>query len=129
MDDQPNVTRRKPSRFRPLHSFSLRTLFVVVTVLCLLAWLIHWVEAQRQLAHAHLEGAQWMASHGWEFDTGHMGPLWPSNFVRSYFGTMEPRIIGYPVGADPKDIERIQSTFPDLQLLEFGPGHEWPYGN
>ena len=33
MDHQPNVTRRKPSRFRPLHSFSLRTMFVAVTIM------------------------------------------------------------------------------------------------
>ena len=32
MDGQTNVTQRKLSRFRPLHSYSLRTLFVVVTV-------------------------------------------------------------------------------------------------
>jgi hypothetical protein len=32
MEDQPNVTRRKPSRFRPLHSFSLRTLMILVVV-------------------------------------------------------------------------------------------------
>ena len=32
MDNQPNVTRRKPSGFRPLHSFRLRTMFVGVTL-------------------------------------------------------------------------------------------------
>ncbi len=33
MDSQTHVTGRKPPRFRrPLHSFRLRTLFVVVTV-------------------------------------------------------------------------------------------------
>ena len=32
MDDQPNVTRRKPFGFRPLHSFTLRTLLIGVTL-------------------------------------------------------------------------------------------------
>jgi putative Ca2+/H+ antiporter (TMEM165/GDT1 family) len=36
MDDQPNVTQRKPSGFRPLHSFRLRTMFVVVMALAVL---------------------------------------------------------------------------------------------
>ena len=36
MDDQPNLTQRKQSRFRPLHSFSLQTLFVAMT-LCAVA--------------------------------------------------------------------------------------------
>jgi hypothetical protein len=32
MEDQPNVTRRKPSRFRPLHSFSLRSLILFTLI-------------------------------------------------------------------------------------------------
>jgi hypothetical protein len=32
MDSQTHVTGRKSRSFRPLHSFSLRTLFVVVTL-------------------------------------------------------------------------------------------------
>ncbi len=44
MDDQPNVTRRKPFGFRPLHSFTLRTLLIFVTLagtLCAVGmWLI-----------------------------------------------------------------------------------------
>ncbi len=38
MDDQPNVTRRKPFGFRPLHSFSLRSLLLFVTILATLIW-------------------------------------------------------------------------------------------
>jgi hypothetical protein len=48
MEDQPNVTRRKPSRFRPLHSFSLRTLLIFIAVVAIpCAWLGRKIEQKR----------------------------------------------------------------------------------
>ena len=44
MEDQPNVTRRKPSRFRPLHSFSLFTLFVVTLLVAIWAFWMQFVK-------------------------------------------------------------------------------------
>ena len=61
MEDQPNVTRRKPSRFRPLHSFSLRTLFLAMTILavqcavCLPA-LRQWQRIQRSKPQTFTRG-------------------------------------------------------------------------
>ncbi len=54
MDSQTHVTGRKPPRFRrPLHSFRLRTLFVVVTLatapMALIGWQWRIVQERRRL--------------------------------------------------------------------------------
>jgi len=50
VDDQPNVTQRKRSRFRSLHSFSLRTLLIAVTIVCVwLAWQVLIVRSRKAM--------------------------------------------------------------------------------
>jgi hypothetical protein len=58
MEDQPNVTRRKPSRFRPLHSFSLRTLLIGVTVFCVIGG---YVGSQAKIVKERRETEKWAA--------------------------------------------------------------------
>ena len=79
MEDQPNVTRRKPSRFRPLHSFSLRTLLVGVTLLAAVcAYVAHEAEIvrERDAMRLDLKNLGWVAA----------GDPKPLTFVRQWLG-------------------------------------------
>src|SRR6185295_15827611 len=55
MESQPHVTRRKRSRFRPLHSFSLRSLLVLIVVFAIP---IAWIAKERRQSTYELELAE-----------------------------------------------------------------------
>ena len=93
MDDQPHVTERKQSCFRPLHSFTLRTLFVLVAVMAVgLAWLgvqVKWIhdrwEARRRYAGMHIAEvcAPWSIRIFGEHGIGVIGmPPWQTDAER-----------------------------------------------
>jgi hypothetical protein len=117
MDEQLNVTRRKPSRFRPLHSFSLRTLLIVVTLLAIpLGWIGYQAKIVRERT-ALLKKIE--DSHGLSlpFDALYAFPG-PNtlNFVRRWSGD-EP--IGEIVLSDtiqPADVQEILDAFPEANI-------------
>jgi hypothetical protein len=55
-------------RFRPRLTFSLRTMLVLVTILCIwLGYHLNWIRQRREaLAWVETHGAKWWASSPWE---------------------------------------------------------------
>jgi hypothetical protein len=104
MDSKTHVTGRKPRSFRPLHSFSLRTLFVVVTLLaCWLGYNLRWSRLRADaLRHHHNRNDEWSYS---------MAP-WPLKM----FGAPGLPFFTIPSDADPAEINKIRSLFPEATL-------------
>jgi len=128
MDDQPNVTQRKQSRFRPLHSFSLRTLFVVVTVFaCWLGWQAHRI-AQRA------EARQWIDRRNGVWDSfddpqspwkelrltaGVEKKLREFSIVRQLFRDTPIMLIVLPKGTvTEEEIAGLRALFPEAVVIE-----------
>lgn len=127
MDHQPNVTQRKPSGFRPLHSFSLRTLFVVVTALGV------WLGWNVNVARQRRDALQLFREHGglifWKGDVE--GPIEANG--RTLESTNVPlsrepvsRLVRYVVGdrpvlmiqiANETDQELARRLFPESEVV------------
>jgi hypothetical protein len=122
MDDQPNVTQRKRLRFRPLHSFSLRTLFVVVTVFgCWLGYQLNWIRQRHEAITAgHVPSDQ--------------DKIVPAPGLLWLFGERGHAYVFIRVAdsdelttAEEADLKHIGELFPEADLgAESGPGHPKP---
>lgn len=129
MEQQPHVTRRKRSRFRPLHSFNLRTLFAVVTIFgILLGWELHFVRERKSILNElnserrpdeivlipleELEGgpeSEFFTRCG-KFD------CYRVSLFRRLLGDSSCYALHLPASIDSKLIERIECAFPEAQL-------------
>ncbi len=119
MDDQPNVTRRKPFGFRPLHSFSLLALLIFVTLAgCGFGWLGFKVrEARRQQAAvAAIRKSGGFVAYDYQFDArgGDIphaippGPAWLRSLLGDdFFGNVHTVFL---VGENTTDadVERLK---------------------
>ncbi len=115
MDDQPHVTRRKPSRFRPLHSFSLRTLFVVVTLFAIPCAYVGW---QAKIVRAR---QNWLKAHPSYCTASSLDPTDPDtrpeepSFVRVWLGD---EAIGYIYIEDQYAAE-TRRLFPEAGIVAY----------
>jgi hypothetical protein len=137
MEDQPNVTRRKPSRFRPLHSFSLRTLLIGVTLLAVACGYVGWQAKFVRERRAMLElivhdGGGYFYFVGdstcWSLPYG--GKLKPKgthrlsdgneqapSMVRQWLGDDFVYVILLPKSVPSADATRIVQVFPEATVF------------
>jgi hypothetical protein len=120
MEDQPNVTRRKPSRFRPLHSFSLRTLLIGVA---LLAALCGYVAHEAKIVQ---DRRVWAINHGHFWVTNPLratvervsgDPSRGPSFVRLWLGDKPLPQLVVPTDTEPSEIKLAASLFPEADIF------------
>jgi hypothetical protein len=105
MDSQTHVTGRKSRSFRPLHSFSLRTLFVMVT---LLALPLCWSTKQWQIVRERKIAQQWIDANS-------------DQCLREIsWGTDRLPLIRRLLGDKPNYLFYLYEDVPETKLAELG---------
>jgi hypothetical protein len=112
MDSQTHVTGRKPVCFRrPLHSFSLRTMFIAMTALC--CWLgreLHVVRSRRDLIESFTSQS---------YGITYAGPLDRARipWYRQWLGDRSVELINLRGSLSEETIDRIRAAFPEAGLM------------
>jgi hypothetical protein len=123
MDSQTHFTGRKPTRFRrPLHSFSLRTVFVVVTVLALL---LGWVGDGLRVAMNRRKVRREIEERGGvlvEYDPAGPGRRMIVPLQRSWLGDRPIEHVHWPHELTTPDCQWIQGAFPEAAVYNAFPG-------
>ena len=121
MERQPNGIRRKPLGFRPLHSFSLLTLFVALTAFaCWLGYEMSWIRQRQEFMR--VQAAQWPTSLG---DATGGGITRPPGML-GFFGEQGYESVVVLVSKDTivkfnehdwAMIERARRLFPEAEMI------------
>jgi hypothetical protein len=101
-----------PAPKRRWFRFSLRTLFVVVTLFgCWLGYNLNWIRARRNVLDS---GEAGLVDWGPYSARNNHSPPWPLG----WFGEQSPRTAGLVLtpSASDADLARVQSLFPEMRV-------------
>jgi hypothetical protein len=112
-----NETKLKRRWFR----FSLRTLFVLVTILCLwLGYQVNWIWQRREFVRKLRDDSVKTGDRSARTETlqGHDSPTIP--WIRRVFGDQAYSILVLPKKYSPELIERANDLFPEALVHQWG---------
>jgi hypothetical protein len=115
----------------PRFQYSLRTLLLVVTAICLgLGWQVHRVQQRNEVLH-------WMGKHGYRTEVSKDGSIELALDKRDWtvvirdsdvpwywriFGDHFVELVWYSVDATPEDVDRVKVTFPEAEVTAYPAG-------